>query len=254
MYNLALGCTSLCRCDPYGSLGPTCDKQTGQCSCKPNVAGFKCNTCQPGFYNLTSFGCMNRCTCSPTGSANLTACEIATGRCFCKDAYTGKNCDACKSGYWKSGDTCVKCECNLSGVRDVANICEQTTGKCLCNEFSEGFRCENCKLGYFGGVSSSSGSATKCEKCKCDAKGTSPSSLRNGTYVCDGKTSQCLCKENRVGLMCERCAVGYFLLDLGDIDCFMCNCDPIGSIPGSNCDKITGECTCKIANGIGGTR
>ncbi len=54
--------------------------------------------------------------------------------------------------------------------------------------------------------------------------------------------------------MCESCAVGYFLLDLGDIDCFQCSCSSVGSIPGSNCDKITGECACKIANGIGGTR
>ncbi len=63
-----------------------------------------------------------------------------------------------------------------------------------------------------------------------------------------------------------------------NLDCFECNCDPIGSIPGSVCDKLTGECVwyfyfifiqfllpakkktfffklkSKISNGIGGTR
>ena len=36
------GC-SLCLCDPGGSTSPTCAPIGGQCSCRPNIAGRRCN-------------------------------------------------------------------------------------------------------------------------------------------------------------------------------------------------------------------
>ncbi len=93
-----------------------------------------------------------------------------------------------------------------------------------------------------------------CQKCECDAIGTNPNTLKNDNYICDPITSQCECNPNRIGVRCETCAVGFFFLNLNGIDCLECNCDPIGSIPGSNCDSLTGECSCKVSNGIGGTR
>ncbi len=128
----------------------------------------------------------------------------------------------------------------------------KNTGKCICNEFTEGNSCDECKPGYWGELTSNLTGG--CKKCQCDQRGTSLSTFRNGTFICDKKTSQCVCNRNRIGIRCETCAVGFFFLNLNNIDCFECKCHPFGSIPGSNCNSITGECACKISNGIGGTR
>lgn len=85
-----------------------------------------------------------------------------------------------------------------------------------------------------------------CEKCICDEIGTTEDSLQGGNYVCNRTTSQCSCKPHRIGLKCESCGAGYFYLGFNGIDCLTCDCDPIGTIPGSTCDPITGECTCKV--------
>jgi usherin len=130
----------------------------------------------------------------------------------------------------------------------------KATGKCICNDFTEGYECNQCKPGYYGLLTNSN---STCKKCSCDPIGTDPATMINGqqnNYVCDVKTSQCTCNPNRIGVRCETCALGFFFLNLNGIDCFECNCDPIGSVPGSNCDSLTGECVCKTSNGIGGTR
>ena len=41
-----------CNCDPNGSEALTCDAETGQCHCKCNVIGDKCDTCASGFHNF----------------------------------------------------------------------------------------------------------------------------------------------------------------------------------------------------------
>jgi laminin alpha 3/5 len=37
-----------CSCDMHGSLGLSCDQTTGQCVCKSNFIGNKCQECAPG--------------------------------------------------------------------------------------------------------------------------------------------------------------------------------------------------------------
>ncbi|CAF0916506.1 unnamed protein product, partial [Brachionus calyciflorus] len=250
MYDLENGCTKQCSCDPLGSVAASCDQFTGQCICKSRVRGLKCNQCDVSYYNLTSTGCSNKCECNIVGTYNPNLCDSISGNCLCRPGYAGKNCDRCMSGYWRSNSQCIKCQCNLNGILDPSNICEEATGKCICNELSEGFSCDTCKPGFYG----LSNTNETCKRCECDPIGTSKNSLRNGNYVCDSKTSQCVCNKNRIGIKCESCAVGFFFLNLNGIDCLECACDPYGSIPGSNCDSLTGECVCKVANGIGGTR
>ena len=41
-----------CNCDPNGSEALTCDAETGQCHCKCNVIGDKCDTCSSGYHNF----------------------------------------------------------------------------------------------------------------------------------------------------------------------------------------------------------
>jgi usherin len=126
MFNLTNGCMQPCNCDPYGSLGPYCNQSSGQCSCKPKISGIKCNKCELGFYNLTSFGCLSSCKCSQEGSLGSN-CHTLSGQCDCKQGYAGRDCAECANGYWKNqhNNECMKCECNPIGVTRRGNICNE---------------------------------------------------------------------------------------------------------------------------------
>ena len=55
------GCET-CDCKPEGSLNnvPQCDAETGNCDCKNNVEGKKCDKCMAGHFHIDSdndFGC-----------------------------------------------------------------------------------------------------------------------------------------------------------------------------------------------------
>ena len=54
------GFTKTCDCNPTGSKSSLCDKYSGQCECKKNVAGRKCQRCQPGFYGFGADGCIRK--------------------------------------------------------------------------------------------------------------------------------------------------------------------------------------------------
>ncbi|XP_065685295.1 netrin-4 isoform X2 [Patagioenas fasciata] len=68
-----------CSCHPLGSaalpLGPRtfCDPSTGDCPCKPGVAGPRCNRCLPGYWGFGAYGC-RPCDCA-------RSCDPRTGDC-----------------------------------------------------------------------------------------------------------------------------------------------------------------------------
>uniref|UniRef100_K1PSR4 Laminin subunit beta-1 n=1 Tax=Magallana gigas TaxID=29159 RepID=K1PSR4_MAGGI len=45
-----------CVCDPYGTdrSAGSCDRETGQCLCLPNVTGLRCDACLAGYWNIIS--------------------------------------------------------------------------------------------------------------------------------------------------------------------------------------------------------
>jgi len=56
----------VCQCSPAGSINRTnvCEPDAdGQCPCKPNVQGIRCETCNDTYYGLTQsdpMGCKGR--------------------------------------------------------------------------------------------------------------------------------------------------------------------------------------------------
>ena len=50
-------CFSDCDCDPTGSKSNICDEFGGQCECKENVIGRRCDQCAPGTYGFGPNGC-----------------------------------------------------------------------------------------------------------------------------------------------------------------------------------------------------
>ncbi len=46
-----------CDCHNTGSESTLCDKYSGQCACKKNVNGRKCDRCDPGTFGFGGHGC-----------------------------------------------------------------------------------------------------------------------------------------------------------------------------------------------------
>lgn len=88
-----------CRCNPIGSTGKTCHRNTGNCWCRPNVVGRACDKCANGFWNLEAgVGCQS-CDCDAGGSRDGN-CSAYTGQCNCKVGAGGQKCEKCLEGFY----------------------------------------------------------------------------------------------------------------------------------------------------------
>jgi len=43
------GCKA-CDCDVGGAMSARCDQRTGQCQCRPNIVGRRCDQVAPGYF------------------------------------------------------------------------------------------------------------------------------------------------------------------------------------------------------------
>uniref|UniRef100_A0A673CRX7 Laminin subunit alpha 3 n=1 Tax=Sphaeramia orbicularis TaxID=375764 RepID=A0A673CRX7_9TELE len=112
-YDPLLGCEG-CQCSPNGTepnAGPDCDRDTGQCSCKPRIGGRQCDRCRPGYYSFPQ--CLP-CDCNQ-GGASAEICQPDTGRCLCKRNVAGVRCDTCWEGSFHFNPSnpvgCTSCFC-----------------------------------------------------------------------------------------------------------------------------------------------
>ncbi|XGW07796.1 hypothetical protein V3C99_010722 [Haemonchus contortus] len=192
-----------CDCNPRGSESFCCDEYGGQCKCKPNIIGRRCERCAPGHYNYPE--CI-KCKCS-IGQQ----CDEQTGQCFCPPHVEGTSCDKCVS-YAFGYDPligCQKCGCHIQGSEGASLQCDPNSGQCLCRESIGGRQCDRCLAGFYG--------FPHCYSCRCNSAGTTEE-------ICDPSTAQCTCKENVGGAGCDTCKSGTFDLSAdnpkGCINCF----------------------------------
>ncbi|WAR30636.1 LAMC1-like protein [Mya arenaria] len=133
-----------CNCYPPGTstVGVlSCNPETGNCPCLPNVLGRQCDECEVGYWNLESGQGCEACDCDPIGSLNNT-CNLGTGQCKCKPGVTGRKCDQCDRFYYGfSIIGCSACNCDPEGSVDMQ--CDDY-GNCPCVDGVEGKRCDRC--------------------------------------------------------------------------------------------------------------
>ena len=185
-----------CNCDPNGSEALTCDAETGQCHCKCNVIGDKCDTCASGYHNFPATVTENchECNCNDDGSSSFI-CDVTSGQCPCKnDQITGLLCDRSIPGFFNFPDP-EECQCNADGSVDTA--CDDGSGKCTCNPNIVGDKCTQCAAEHFA--------FPTCDACMCHAEGSVDNS-------CDDN-GKCSCNNNVVGDKCDQvCTYTFFLL------------------------------------------
>ncbi|NXP78425.1 LAMA5 protein, partial [Ramphastos sulfuratus] len=87
-----IGCED-CNCSRPGVQDltePGCDVDSGQCRCKPNIIGRRCDLCAPGYYRYPN---CRRCDCHQAGT-EASMCDPVTGQCHCKVSPTTSSCGA----------------------------------------------------------------------------------------------------------------------------------------------------------------
>nr|XP_033789765.1 laminin subunit alpha-3 [Geotrypetes seraphini] len=111
-YHPLVGCEG-CNCSGDGVKFPSaeCDKDSGQCKCKPRIAGRQCNHCAPGYYDFP--GCIS-CGCDRAGTEQAV-CNPQTGSCLCKENVEGSKCNSCHQGSFHLDPSnpkgCTTCFC-----------------------------------------------------------------------------------------------------------------------------------------------
>ncbi|XP_005859038.1 PREDICTED: laminin subunit alpha-2 isoform X3 [Myotis brandtii] len=221
-----------CRCNANGSFSEVCHTQTGQCECRPNVQGRRCDECKPETFGLQSpRGCVP-CNCNSFGSKSFD-CE-ESGQCWCQPGVTGKKCDHCAHGYFNFQEGgCTACDCSHLG-----NNCDPKTGRCICPPNTIGDQCSQCVPNTWG-HSIISG----CKACNCSTVGSLD-------FQCNINTGQCNCHPKFSGAKCTECSRGYWNYPHCDpCDCFLpgtddATCD--SETKRCACMDQTGQCTCKV--------
>ncbi|XP_038605812.1 laminin subunit alpha-5 [Tachyglossus aculeatus] len=108
-----VGCED-CNCSRPGVQdlsSPDCHLDSGQCRCKPNIVGRRCDLCVPGFFGYPN---CQRCDCHEAGTVP-SVCDPSTGQCHCKENVEGARCDQCRLGTFSLDPAnpkgCTRCFC-----------------------------------------------------------------------------------------------------------------------------------------------
>ncbi|XP_062863133.1 usherin [Trichomycterus rosablanca] len=240
---LADGCLT-CNCHVAGTEWPhiTCHQDSGQCQCKSNVIGPTCDRCDYGykFLNRTNPSGCEPCSCHPHGSLHQF-CNPLTGLCECRDGVQGLLCDTCPPGTYGpnlGGIICTPCDCSAQGTAP-GSACHPVTGRCTCRPRTAGPRCDSCLDGWYW--PGRDGVSLGCQPCLCETRGTI-----SGSTSCQKETGQCRCKVGVDGPRCNHCSGRMYDLSWANSThaCRPCHCHPVGTLPGTECDPETGQCTC----------
>lgn len=187
----ANGCTA-CDCDDKGTIGGAatpCYKTAGQCTCKKNVEGRRCDKCRKGYTDLARSN-KDGCTLCYLGDKPNTyrfsnqdnECVDCHYECIGCNGPNNSQCKACRNVFYAG--RCVS-ECPPNHYADADNKCQRCHPQCQGGcKGPEAFQCSACRH-FVNEVASKGLSLEVCVK-RCPVE-------RYGRY----STQQCLdCNEN----------------------------------------------------------
>lgn len=225
-----------CQCDPTGSTSKLCEDYGGNCQCKPNVVGRRCDRCAPGTYGFGPEGC-RACDCNGIGSLD-NFCNATTGQCKCRANTYGRQCDQCRTGFWNFPN-CQRCDCN-----GHAETCDSRTGACInCKDNTQSHNCDQCLEGFYGDPRLNVD--IPCRPCPCPgAPGTNHSYAERCSLEVFTKDVVCECQEGYSGARCDVCSDNFFgNPEVPGGSCKSCDCsENIDLLKPGNCDPHTGQC------------
>lgn len=132
--------------------------QEGQCICRVNVVGKKCDRCISEHWNINSKTGCEPCNCDKVGSLS-NDCNMDSGQCVCKPGVGGRKCDRCLPDHYQfSQDGCKACNCSREGSLGVT--CDEN-GRCICRPGVLGIKCDECGENRFN----LSAGCTRCPPC-----------------------------------------------------------------------------------------
>ncbi|XP_007432316.1 laminin subunit alpha-3, partial [Python bivittatus] len=248
------------------------DSYRYQCECQHNTCGETCDHCCPGYNQkswqpatVSSTNICEPCNCHSHAldcyydpeveqrkeSLNLHGQYQGGGVCIeCQHNTAGINCEKCLKGYYRPYGVpitavhgCIPCRCSP----EHSNGCEEGSGRCYCKLNYQGEACDRCADGYHSfpfcyqipispatTPNPEDSSAGHIDACQCYGPG-----IFNND-ICDRRTGQCQCQTGFQGILCDRCAVGYFHYPF----CRTCQCSTYGSYQDA-CNPTTGQCDCR---------
>ncbi|XP_053520768.1 laminin subunit alpha-2 isoform X5 [Artibeus jamaicensis] len=221
-----------CHCNANGSFSEICHTRTGQCECRPNVLGQRCDRCKPETFGLQSSGGCVPCHCNSFGSKSFDCDD--SGQCWCQPGVTGKKCDHCAHGHFNFQEGgCTACNCSHLG-----NNCDPTTGRCICPPNTIGDQCSRCAPGTWG-----HSIVSGCKACNCSTAGSLD-------FQCNVNTGQCNCHPKFSGAKCTECRSGHWNYPhCTPCDCFLPGTEEVtcdSETKKCSCIDRTGQCTCKV--------
>ncbi|XP_041479561.1 basement membrane-specific heparan sulfate proteoglycan core protein-like [Lytechinus variegatus] len=205
-----------------------------ECRCPIGYEGLSCERCAPGFFYMLGInpdapGICRPCQCN--GPSNT--CDPVSGRCLCTGNTDGPNCERCAEGFFgdpPNGVPCLTCPCPLTdGPNQFSPTCIlDTDGRVTCDACPQGYagrQCQTCSANYVGNPTIPGDSCVPDSLGDCNV---------DGSLAWTG--SECLCKDNTEGVLCDQCQVGTFnLAPDHQYGCIRCFCMGITS----DCDSTT---------------
>ncbi|KAK3731434.1 hypothetical protein QZH41_013619, partial [Actinostola sp. cb2023] len=240
------GC-QVCLCDEAGSVNRSnicVPDDNGQCPCKLNVHGVRCDTCNDTYYGLSQRdvrGCKG-CLCNYGGSSG-PVCNKKSGQCPCLKNITGLQCERPKDEAYYPDLHFMSSEHTSKGEKVVAlprEFYEPTVlredmsdflSNCsvLSNDVKNGTSEEQfCKKAVFTLTTAYLGKALEC---KC-------SPIGSYNLVCAKYGGQCACKPGVTGRQCDQCLPGFY--NFTSAGCTACGCTTDHKV----CNSVTGQCEC----------
>ncbi|KAJ4929194.1 hypothetical protein JOQ06_004809, partial [Pogonophryne albipinna] len=240
-----------CQCHTNGSVSEVCNKETGRCECKENVAGRQCDECIPNCWWDAELQDCVPCGCSPPGSMSQR-CDVE-GRCICRPGFVGRHCDLRRQGYerretrrpvervplaavhrrWGGSSRTGGCP---RGVQ--AEQRGNTPGMRQNSRHQHRRRCVPCHCKSFG---SKSFDCDEAGQCPLPAQALSVQSCGGITATLTRGSASV--PPNTIGERCDHCAPNHWGHDI-TTGCKACGCSVVGAVK-QQCNMNTGCCMCR---------